>query len=214
MIFTDVSLTTPSSSPPHPFDIRGTGVASMAWHGDPASLSRDPFDFDFGIGFFGHSTNSGSFLVNRTAAGPPYDCYMCNAFPSQMSPIRSTETRSSTGTMDVVHTDAGPITIVPVDSFGRRVYLGPIGLELIARSGRFHEVVFDYSARTATATVVHHAVLPLVNRVELSTPAAPGTRPLLHLECPGATLNTSVARTECSWQSGNLTTLTVTWSVL
>jgi hypothetical protein len=28
------------------------GFASMAWHGSPSSLGRDPYDCDFGVGFW------------------------------------------------------------------------------------------------------------------------------------------------------------------
>lgn len=156
------------------------GLASMGWHGSPSVMQPDPTDCDFGIGYFGHAINTGAFLVNRSSAlpGPALDCYLCN---------------------HAVHPANGAVSVFPRDSFRRRVYISPLGLELLLEAGRFAELVFDQLGRTitvvfeqlGTATTAATtdaaqgtrvgvggtpAISPTAFRLKLSQPALPGRR--------------------------------------
>lgn len=82
------------------------GAASMAWHGSQQVLARDKTSCDFGVGFYGHAVNSGSFLVDGR-------CYLC----------------------DLTRVSANASVVVPRDSFRRRLYVASLSLDVILETG-------------------------------------------------------------------------------
>merc|ERR1711957_286655 len=90
------------------------GAASMGFHADPANLFFDPASGDYGLAFFGHKHTTGSFLVNDADKG--WLCYFCDL---------------NMRTVD----QAVSLAIAPRDSSHRRIFLGPLGLQVISDAG-------------------------------------------------------------------------------
>ena len=95
------------------------GAASMGFHADPSNLFFDPASGDHGLAFFGHTHNAGSFIVNDTGKG--WLCYFCDL---------TSESR----------VDEITLTIAPKDSYHRRVFLGPLLLQLVSDAGTLAKV--------------------------------------------------------------------------
>ncbi len=99
-------------------DIDREGFASAAFHAFPDMLKHDPLSGDYGPNFFGHASNTGTYVVNHPEFG-------WLAFGGNL------------------RDDGGKITVTPLDSFRMRVYLAPIGLWLTLDAGKFESVEFN-----------------------------------------------------------------------
>jgi hypothetical protein len=119
-------------------NIGDDGFPSMAFHAFPDTLKWDPVSGDYGLNFFGHAENSATYLVNHPDFG-------WLAFGGSASVAGST------------------VTVTPLDSLRRRVYLAPVGLWLTLDAGQFQSVALD------TAT---HAVHVTLSPADSYTPAA------------------------------------------
>jgi hypothetical protein len=107
-------------------NIDSDGAASMGFHGDHAHLFFDPCSGDHGLAFYGHTHNTGSFLVYdppSTFSGLGWLCYLCDS---------TTTTTPSESTTSIV--------LKPRDSYRRRVFIAPLGLQLVSEGGTFAEV--------------------------------------------------------------------------
>lgn len=92
---------------------------------EPHILDYDPRSGDYGLGFFGCSTQSGAYFVHHPDLGGKPVCYLCN----------------------IAEDAHGITTIVPTDMYHRRVYLEPLGLYLTLDSGTFASLEVDLSAK-------------------------------------------------------------------
>ena len=97
------------------------GAPSMAFHGDPGSMFFDPASGDHGLAYYGHSHITQSFVVAHPDLG--WLCYFCNLNSSS----------------------ASEMVVAPRDTYRRKIYVGPLGLQIISDAGVFE------SARLATA---------------------------------------------------------------
>lgn len=118
----------------------------MAWHGDPASLGRDPYDCDFGVGFWGHATGSSSFVVGNLTGS--LKCYLCSV---KTYPISFEEGVASSRQK---WEQQAALVVTPTDSFHRRVYFGALGLDLQLEAGHFETLSYEPNQRTITASLV------------------------------------------------------------
>ena len=118
------------------------GAASMAWHGSQQVLARDKTSCDFGVGFYGHAVNSGSFLVNG-------HCYLC----------------------DVIRVSGDAFVVVPRDSFHRRLYVASLSLDVILETGEIVNATVA-SAFTDMVLHVRAIAAAKSVRVRLSCPAS------------------------------------------
>jgi len=100
-------------------NIRGDGSASMGWHGDPDLLHRDAYSADFGVGFYGHWKNAGSYLACTGALG--WLCVGCDVTAARPAAALVLSNGSSC-------TSAAELRLTPRDGFRRRLYLSPLGL--------------------------------------------------------------------------------------
>lgn len=149
----------------------------MAWHGSPSSLGRDPYDCDFGVGFWGHATGSSSFVVGNLTGS--LKCYLC----SMKTQTISVEDGSASGRRN--GHEKQQVVVTPTDSFHRRVYFGALGLDLQLEAGQFEILTYDRHQRTITASLVTAAhKINLERETQTSPPLVP-SRARMIIEAPG-----------------------------
>ena len=110
-------------------NIQLDGAASMGFHGDNAVLRHDPYDADYGCALYGHVTSSTSYYVQHPTFGS--SCYLCNYHQSA----------------------AGELTITPLDSLHRRLYLEPLGTAIAVDVGRITSVVLSMANHTVVVAL-------------------------------------------------------------
>ena len=98
------------------------GFPSAAFHSFPQNLRWDHYTGDYGPNFFGHSVNTGTYIVNH----PEYGWL---AFGGNVLSVGGPGS-----------SDAGRITVRTLDSFRKRVYIAPLGLYLTLDRGAFESV--------------------------------------------------------------------------
>jgi hypothetical protein len=96
-------------------DIDQEGFASAAFHAFPDMLKLDPYSGDYGPNFFGHALNTATYIVNHPEFG-------WLAFGGN------------------IRVKGDTIKVIPLDSFGMRVYVAPLGLWLTLDAGEFDSV--------------------------------------------------------------------------
>lgn len=99
-------------------NIHENGFASAAFHSFPSTLKWDAYSGDYGPNFFGHAWNIGAYLVNTKEFG-------WQALGGELS----------------ITSDW--ITIIPQDSFRKRVFIAPAGLHLTLDAGTFEYVTYN-----------------------------------------------------------------------
>ena len=110
-------------------NIQPNGAASMGFHADNALLKHDPFDADYGCALYGHVTSASAYFVHHPSFGP--SCYLCNLQQSS----------------------AGELTITPVDSLQRRLYIEPLGTAVALDVGRITSALLNMANRTVVLTL-------------------------------------------------------------
>jgi hypothetical protein len=144
------------------------GAPSMAFHTHPFIMEHDPHSGDHGLGWFGASLNSGSYLHSHVALGRLL-CFLC----------------------DVQVTAAGGgsvVTVLPRDLYRARAYLEPLGLWLVAEAGLLANVTMDYGTGTVAVAFEPSAAAAAAAGMPADTPpydvlrlrfeqAAPAVRP-------------------------------------
>jgi hypothetical protein len=123
------------------------GFPSMAFHTFPDTLKWDPITGDYGLNFFGHAFNTATYVVNDPEFG--YQAYGGNV--------------SLTGNV---------LSITPLDSFRKSVYLAPVGLWLTLDAGQFQKVEFDTQSRAVTLTLAAKDSYTPSARLRVEQPAA------------------------------------------
>jgi hypothetical protein len=98
------------------------GFASAALHSYPDTLKWDPYSGDYGMNFFGHAMNAATYVIDHKEFG-------WLAFGGNVRSV------------------TGRVTVTPLDSMRRRVYIAPLGLWLTLDSGTFASVEIDAAAR-------------------------------------------------------------------
>jgi len=108
-------------------NIDQNGAPSMMFHVHPHIMDFDPHSGDYGLGFFGHSLESGSYYVEDKVLGKL--CFLCNL--------------QTSGTSSV---------ITPADSYSLNVFLEPIALYIQTDAGIISEVLYDAGSSSVTLT--------------------------------------------------------------
>ncbi len=98
------------------------GFASAAFHSYPDTLRWDAYAGDYGMNFFGHAMNAATYVADMKDFG-------WQAFGGK---IRANGNR---------------VTVTPLDSMRRRVFIAPFGLWLTLDAGTFETVEIDKRAR-------------------------------------------------------------------
>lgn len=123
------------------------GFPSMAFHAFPDTLRWDPISGDYGLNFFGHVLNAATYLVDDPNLG-------WQAFGGNLR---------QTGTT---------ITVTPLDSLRRRLYIAPAGLWLSLDAGQFDSVTFDTQTHTVQVTLAAADVHTPVAYLRIEQPVA------------------------------------------
>jgi hypothetical protein len=150
-------------------NIDSNGATSMMWHAMPYVMDYDPHSGDFGLGFFGHCLETGSYYVLDKKMGEL--CYLCDISAAGMASVSGE--RESGG---------GAVTITPRDSFHNRVFLEPLSLYLYAESGTIDRVEFDLAGKKlsvvfeslATANTTSWTFNKIRLQVDKTSDARPG----------------------------------------
>jgi hypothetical protein len=121
------------------------GFAAAAFHSSPGLMKWDTYSGDYGPNFFGHAVNTATYVIQRPEFG-------WLAFGGN------------------VKASGNSVTVQPLDSFRRRIYLAPAGLWLTLDAGTFNSV--EFNAKT-------HAV-----RLELSPQTQFTSQARLRIEQP------------------------------
>jgi hypothetical protein len=107
-------------------DIDQEGFASAAFHSFPDMMKFDPYSGDYGPNFFGHALNTATYIVKHPDFG-------WLAFGGN------------------IRADGEKISVTPLDSFRRRVYIAPLGLWLTLDAGKFDSV--ELNAKTGVVRI-------------------------------------------------------------
>lgn len=128
-------------------NIAEDGFPSMAFHAFPDTLAWDPISGDVGLAVFGHVHGAATYLVLHPDFG-------WQAFGGNLA----------------IEGDA--VTLTPLDSLRRRVYLAPAGLWLTLDAGRFEAVAWDPKTGAVRATLVPADDATPAARLRIEQPAA------------------------------------------
>lgn len=102
------------------------GFAAAAFHSAPWLMRWDTYSGDYGPNFFGHALNTATYVVDHPEFG-------WLAFGGNVKVI------------------GNHVTIQPLDSFRRRIYLAPLGLWLTLDAGKFQRI--ELNSRTHAITI-------------------------------------------------------------
>ena len=108
-------------------NIDDSGAASMGFHSYPFVLDFDPRSGDYGLGFFGHTLEAASYLVQHPSMG--WICYACNLWEGSSS---------------------SAVGFTLADSYHIRSYLEPLGVYLEAQAGNLESIFVNLTARSST----------------------------------------------------------------
>ena len=122
------------------------GFASAAFHSYPDTLKWDAISGDYGMNFFGHAMNAATYVVDLPE-------FSWQAFGGN------------------VRVNGNKITVTPLDSMRRRIYIAPVGLWLTLDAGMFSKVEID--RKTLSLRVSLSPATPHVNhaRLRIENPA-------------------------------------------
>ncbi len=125
-----------------------TGANSMGFHSDPANLFFDPASGDGGLALYGHTHNTQAFLVRHDAFG--WQCYFCDV-TLETALEREAEgggegegqgggAQGGGGQGGGGQGGGGTLSLVPRDSYRRRVFVAPLGLQIASEAGTIARV--------------------------------------------------------------------------
>lgn len=152
----------------------------MGWHGDPDLLTRDAYSADFGVGFYGHWKNAGSYLACTAALG--WLCIGCDL--SAIRPMSAaTLTNGSACTATV------QLHLAPRDGFRRKLYLSPLGVLMELDGGVFEGVILVLQPGPVAAVLRIRPAMPTATHAHLTLLAdgdgdAPARRVRLRCSAP------------------------------
>ena len=131
-----------------------SGFPSAAFHSYPQNLKWDAYIGDYGPNFFGHAVTAGTYLINHSEFG-------WQAFGGNVSGPASSGAQSR-----------GWISVTPLDSLRRRVYLAPFGLYLTLDAGTFESIALNSSTKAVRVTLSAATTYTPSARLRIEQPAA------------------------------------------
>lgn len=123
------------------------GAPSMAFHAFPDELDWDPRSGDYGLAFFGHAYGAGTYLVEHPTFG-------FLAFGGNLT------------------TSGDLVTVVPLDSFRRRLYVAPLGVFLTLDAGEFEALEFTPSMGAVRVKLAPASSATPTARLRVEQPAS------------------------------------------
>lgn len=122
------------------------GFASVAFHSFPSALKWDPYTGDYGPNFFGHALTVGTYLIDHPEFG--WQAYGGN-----------------------VSINGDWVSVKPLDSFRKRVYIAPLGLWLTLDAGTFERVLVNKRSKVVRITLSPRDSFTPNARLRLEQPA-------------------------------------------
>ncbi len=104
------------------------GFASAAFHSFPSTLKWDAYSGDYGPNFFGHAFNVATYVINHPEFG--WQSFGGN-----------------------VRASGAWVTVQPLDSFRKRVFVAPLGLWLTLDAGTFESVAINTKSNVVRVTL-------------------------------------------------------------
>lgn len=101
---------------------------------------------DYGIGFLGHSHNSGAYLLFQQL-GLEWLCFLCN-----LENLDQNTFMAHTPNLNRPRPGNAVIRLTPRDSYHRRIYVQPLGLYLVAEAGVFDDLQLDFRRQVANVS--------------------------------------------------------------
>ena len=148
-------------------NINTNGANSMGFHLNPNNLRFDPYSGDWGVGFFATARHIGGVFVQDPDLGVL--CFLCDVAPAAAA------SRDTTATVVLLR-----------DAWRKKLYIGPLGLQLVSEAGTISSVAV--ADTTITVTFGDVATQPLVSvlRLRAEQPSvSSGHRPALVLQVEG-----------------------------
>ncbi len=137
------------------------GFPSAAFHSYPWHLRWDDYIGDYGPNFYGHAVTTGTYIVNH----PDYGWV---AFGGNVVAARSP---GSSGRSPGSSDPGIWLTVDPVDSTRRRIYIAPLGLYLTLDAGTFDRVAINRSTHAVRLTLAPAGPYTPNARLRISQPA-------------------------------------------
>lgn len=123
------------------------GFASAAFHSFPSTLKWDTYSGDYGPNFFGHALNTATYVID-------HDEFGWQAFG---------------GNIDV---EDKTVSIEPLDSFRKRIYIASLGLWLTLDSGTFEFVKISVPDRSLEIGLESQTPYTRYARLRIEQPAS------------------------------------------
>ena len=124
------------------------GFASAAFHSFPSTLKWDAYSGDYGPNFFGHALNTAVYIVDHPEFG-------WQAFGGNLT----------------AGEDEDVVSVRPLDSFRKRLYVAPYGLWLTLEAGTFEEVAINTGKRTVRLALAAADEYTAEARLRIEQPA-------------------------------------------
>jgi hypothetical protein len=139
-------------------NIDGDGAPSMAFHSDHSLLDFDPASGDHGLAFYGHSHITQSFVVDDKDKG--WLCFFCDVSGGSGGSDGSDRSGGSSTPRPQAAAAVSSLTIEPRDSYRRKVFVAPLGLQVVSDAGTLARVTLALAAdghTVAGVTVTYSA---------------------------------------------------------
>ncbi|HYN06252.1 MAG TPA: DUF5695 domain-containing protein [Vicinamibacterales bacterium] len=130
------------------------GFPSAAFHSYPQNLRWDTYTGDYGPNFFGHAVTTGTYVINHPEYG-------WQAFGGNVTVGRSPG----------VSAPGSWVTVQPLDSLRRRIYIAPLGLYLTLDAGTFESVAINPATRAVRLTLSPAGPFTPSARLRIEQPA-------------------------------------------
>lgn len=121
------------------------GFGSAAFHTYPDTLKWDGYSGDYGMNFFGHAMNAGTYVIDHKEFG-------WQAFGGN------------------IRVNGGRVTVTPLDSMRQRVYIAPFGQWLTLDAGTFSSVRINKKTGEIQITFSPATEHTLVARLRIESP--------------------------------------------
>jgi len=122
------------------------GFAAAAFHSDPSRMRWDTYSGDYGPNFFGHAVNTATYIIDHPDFG-------WLAFGGN------------------VKASGNSVSVTPLDSFRRRVYIAPAGLWLTLDAGEFQGVEFNAKTKAVRLELSPKTQFTAQARLRIEQPA-------------------------------------------
>ena len=101
---------------------------------------------DYGIGFLGHSHNSGAYLLFQQL-GVDWLCFLCN-----LDILDQNHSMADTSILNRPGPGNAVVRLTPRDSYHRQIFVQPLGLYLVAEAGVFDSLQIDFGRQYANVS--------------------------------------------------------------